>query len=260
MSGFDSLNSRWHLPPETLVLKRNQVHVWRASLGLSRSRLKSLWQILSADEQQRAERFLFQNDRDKFIAARGLLRMILSRYLSIEPGELRFCYSPYGKPELSTEMNKHGLGFNLSHSGELALYAVAVDQVGIDLERIQTDLDYVAIAQRCFSSQESAALLALPPTYRCEAFFRVWTCKEAYLKAKGEGIFQGLNQVEVALARTEAATFLRIDGDPQATMNWSLLELSPGPGYVAATVIAGANWQIKCWQWQEENHSPLLSF
>lgn len=256
MSGFDS-PSRWYPPPETPILSGNDVHVWRASLDLSSSHLKRLWHLLSVDERQRAEQFVFQRDQDKFIAARGLLRMVLSRYLSIEPAKLRFDYGPYGKPELAREMNKHGLCFNLSHSGNLALYAMAVSQVGVDLERIQPDLDYEAIAQRYFSSQEATALLALSSSYRCKAFFRLWTCKEAYLKAKGEGIFQGLSQVEISLTSTDAATFLRIDGDPQTAANWSLQELSLGPGYVAAVVIGGANWQIKCWQWSEENRSPL---
>jgi 4'-phosphopantetheinyl transferase len=244
-------NVQWHLPPEILALRADEIHIWRAWLNLPASHLKSLWQTLSTDEHQRAERFFFQKDRDKFIATRGLLRTILSRYLSMKPEELCFCYGSYGKPALRSDFNQDKLCFNLSHSGSLALYAVAMNQeLGIDLEQVRTNLDYGAIAQRYFSPQEITALLALPPGCRCEAFFRAWTCKEAYIKARGGAVFQALNQVEVSFAPGTVA-LLKIDGDSRAAANESLLTLNPEPGYVAALAMTRRRWQIKCWRWEE---------
>ncbi len=248
-----NLNAQWRLPPETLALRRDEVHVWRAALDLPVLRLKDLWQMLSPDEHQRAERFFFQKDRDKFVAARGRLRMILSRYLGVEPGKLRFCYGPYGKPALCSDFNQARLCFNVSHSGRLALYAVAVDQeLGIDLERVRTEVDYVGIAQRYFSPQETTALLALPPSCRCEAFFQAWTCKEAYVKARGGAVFQALDQVEVSFALGEITTLMKINGDPHTAANWSLLTLNLDPDYVAALVMSEHRRQIKCWRWRND--------
>src|SRR5438128_1553001 len=106
----------WCFPPQTLVLRNNEIHVWRAVLGLNPSSFQRLRQTLTTDEHERAERFHFQKDREHFIAARGLLRIILGRYLDIEPSQLRFRYNPYGKPVLSEESGGDGLRFNLSHS------------------------------------------------------------------------------------------------------------------------------------------------
>lgn len=244
------MSFEWCSPPEPLILGKHEVHVWRASLHLPRSRLESLRQVLSVDESQRAERFYAQQDQDAFVAARGLLRLILSRYLGVEPEDLSFCYGSYGKPALTSEREVQ-LCFNLSHSHGLALYAVAIGQeLGVDLEWRHTDLAYEAIAQRFFSTQESTALLALPAADRCAAFFNCWTCKEAYVKAQGCGIALPLKQFEVSVV-PGAAALLSINGDSQAAADWTLQELNPGSDYAAALAIAGRIWQIKCWQWQE---------
>jgi len=248
--GIASSCTEWGSPPEPLVLASHEVHVWRASLGLARCNLKYLQQLLSGDEQQRAERFVDPKDRDAFIAARGLLRLILSRYLEQAPEALCFRYGLHGKPALVPELNPDRLCFNLSHSAGLALYAVAMNQeVGVDLERVHPNLPYEAIARRFFSPQESATLLALPAHERCEAFFNCWTRKEAYVKAQGRGIALPLNQFEVPLAPGEVTALLRSDGNSHAAAVWTLQALHPAPGYVAALVIAGQDWQTKCWQW-----------
>lgn len=198
---------------------------------------------------------MFQKDRDKFVAARGLLRTILSRYLGKDPEKLHFCYGPYGKPALCSDSNsdshKDKLCFNVSHSDKLALYAIAVDQeLGIDLERVRTNLDCAAIAQHYFLPAETTALLALSPSYRREAFFQVWTCKEAYAKARGGAVFQALSQVEVSFGPGEATKLVRING-VQAATDWSLLTINLAPNYVAALVMPGRKQQIKYWQWEE---------
>ncbi len=245
------MSLEWCCPLEPPVLGRDEVHVWRASLSLAPSRLRHLAQILSADERERAKRFVMPKDRDAFATARGLLRLILGRYLNLESEVLRFCYGSHGKPFLAPEFNPNQLCFNLSHSGELALYAVALDQeLGVDLERVDASLDCEAIARRFFSAQESASLLALPERDRPRAFFNGWTRKEAYVKAQGCGIAL-LNQFDVSLAPSKPAALLSIDGNSQAAADWTLQALDPDPEYVAALAIAGRTWQIKCWQWQE---------
>lgn len=239
--------------PSEILLTDDEVHVWRASLNFTESSLQSLQHSLAADERSRADRFHFQKDREYFIAARGLLRVILSHYLGIAPSHLRFCYSANGKPALSN----HGgnmLRFNLSHSHGLALYAITrYREVGIDLERIRADFPWEDLAQQFFSPQENATLGSLPASFRHWAFFNCWTRKEAYVKATGKGLMLPLDQFDVSLAPGEPAALLRTRWDVEEAARWSLQELIPGPGYVAALAVEGDRYQLKYWQWPTES-------
>ena len=247
--------------PADLVLSEDEVHVWRADLNLSASRIEQLAQILSPDEQQRAQRFYFERDRKRFIAGRGILRTILSRYLDLDPSQLQFSYSSRGKPALANTDNEGTLCFNLSHSNELALYAVrrvSVNEagkgstqaslqescnLGIDLEHLRPMPDAEQLAKRFFSPREYAVISSLPPEQKQEAFFKGWTCKEAYLKAIGYGL-AGLEQVEVSLTPGEPAALLSIQGDSKAASRWSLQQLIPAPGYMAALAVEGHGWHL----------------
>ena len=240
----------WAPPPDNLILNDDEVHVWRAALDLTVSQVQHLKQTLSPDELARAARFRFPKDRDHFIVARGVLRTILGRYLGLEPSRLRFCYSPYGKPSLDRECGGDSLCFNLSHSHGLALFAVTRDrELGVDIEYLRRDLADEGIAQRFFSPPEVAALSALPTGVRGVAFFNCWTRKEAYIKARGEGLSFPLDQFDVSLAPGEPAALLRTEGDPQEASRWSLVALSPGADYVAALVVRGHDWKLEGWQW-----------
>lgn len=243
----------WPPPPETLILGTDEVHVWRAVLDLPPPRLKALLQMLNADERARAERFYFQRDRKHFIVARGVLRALLGRYLNREPSRLRFCYNRYGKPALARECGGDGIRFNLSHSHGLALYAVTQGrEIGVDLERLCPNPGLIAIAERFFSPKEVAVLDALPANLKHEAFFNGWTRKEAIVKALGAGMKIPLSQFDVSLAPEEPAALLRTQWHPQEAKRWSLKELTPSPGYVAALAVEGHHWRMKCWQWPGE--------
>jgi len=233
-SAYDSLPP-WRPLPELLTLGSNEVHVWRARLDQAPSQVQSLQQTLAADERARAERFYFQRDREHFIVARGLLRVILGRCMGMEPDRLAFCYNSYGKPALGRDSGGDTLRFNVSHSHELALYAVTREhEIDVDLERLRSDLADEQIAERFFSRREFAVLRAVPTNMRQEAFFKCWTRKEAYVKAKGKGLSLPLDQFDVSLAPGEPAALLNTKLDPEEASHWSLQELTPGPGYVAA--------------------------
>lgn len=237
----------WRSPPTNLVLSENDIHVWRADLNIPAWRLKLVAQTLSSDEQQRAERFYFEQDRTHFIAGRGLLRTILGRYLDLEPSKLQFSYSFRGKPALVNTNSTETLYFNLSHSNGLALYAVTRSRsIGIDLEHVRPMPDAEKLAQRFFSPQEYAVISTLLPEQKQEAFFNAWTRKEAYLKATGDGL-AGLEQVEVSVTPGEPAELLSIQGDRQIASQWSVYQLTPAPGYIAALAVEGHNWHLECW-------------
>jgi len=233
-----------------LALASGEVHVWCATLDQPTSQFLRLAQTLSADEHVRADRYCFTRDRRHFIVGRALLRVILGGYLDVEPDRLRFGYSHHGKPSLAEGSGGGILCFNVSHSQGLALYAVARDRhVGVDLERTRPVDDLEQIAERFFSLREHAALRALPTQMKHEAFFNCWTRKEAYVKARGDGLSLPLDQFDVSLAPGEPARLLHNEREPQEVTRWSLQELTPAPGYIAALAVEGHAWQIRCWQW-----------
>ncbi|AUT03696.1 4'-phosphopantetheinyl transferase [Nostoc sp. CENA543] len=232
----------WLSPPKDFILLPNEVHVWRFQLDITESQLESLSAILSDDELARANRFYFPEHRQRFIAGRGVLRQILGGYLGILPEQVKFDYEARGKPFLAEGLQQSGLLFNLSHSHNLALCAVNYTrQIGVDLESLRVMEDVEALAQRFFLPQEYNLLRSLPDEQKQKTFFRYWTCKEAYLKATGDGISQ-LEQIEIALTPTEPARLVKLPA-------WSLVELVPDNNYVAALAVAGCGWQLKCWQY-----------
>lgn len=235
----------WEASPAALALPENEVHVWRVALDPPTARIEELKETLSTDESRRASRFHLEAHRGHYIVARGVLRALLSRYLDRPPEALRFIYGEHGKPAL----DEGSLHFNVSHSRALALYALARErQVGVDIEYMRKKVAREQIAERFFAPQEVAALQATAAELQEAAFFKCWTRKEAYLKARGDGISLPLDSFVVALG--EEAALLRYEGDPGEVARWSLRGVDPGPGYAAALCAEGNDWQLRCYQWK----------
>lgn len=240
----------WFEGPQTPLLAEGEAHVWRARLRQDAVTLLNLHKSLSRDEQERAARFRHQRDREYFVASRGALRNILSRYAGVAPHLLHFSYNEHGKPFLSDEAGWGTLRFNLSHSNGLALCAVTRGlEVGIDLEFVREDFDCIELAEKLFSSQEAKVLRRIPPHAQPDSFFDCWTRKEAYVKARGEGLSYSLRQFTVSLAPGEPATLLQTYDDPQESTRWFLANLFPGEGYRAALAVKGKISAIHCWDW-----------
>lgn len=166
-------------------MEPGEIHLWTAGLDLAEDEVRALRASLSADEIERADRFLQEGDRRRFAAARGILRRLLGKYLGRQAFELQFVYGKKGKPALA----EGGLSFSLSHCEDRALYAFARErELGVDLEVPRPGLDAIGLASRFFSAQEAERLSALPPGEREASFYRHWTRKEAYSKALGEGL------------------------------------------------------------------------
>ncbi len=238
--------SHWLTHPHAPPLPDDEVHVWRTSLDLDPDLLHTLTTHLAPDERSRATRFKFDRDRQRFIAARGILRAILGAYLSCGPSSLSFSYGPNGKPSLNPNDERRVVQFNVSHSQGMALYAFAnTREVGVDVEAVRPMADWEAIARRFFSPHEVTEILSWPQDLRQEAFFTCWTRKEAYLKARGSGMTLSLSSFDVRLSE-DGATALQSEDSHR----WTLCGLTPAPGYLGAVVGEGKNWRLRCWSWR----------
>jgi len=247
---METLNHLWSPAPKDLIVADHEVHVWRARLELPSSQVQCLRGILTDDELSRAYRFSFEIDRQRFIAARATLRSILSRYMTIYPGHLRFSYNQYGKPFLAPEFSSDLLNFNLSHSGGMALYAITRDMgIGVDVERVRSDFEYEEIAKRFFSVGEVAVLRTIPTGEKLEAFYHCWTRKEACLKAHGKGLSLPLDSFEVSLAPWDPPMLLNTKDEFQEHSLWTLSDLNPGIGYMGALAVKGIGCRFKYWEW-----------
>jgi 4'-phosphopantetheinyl transferase len=236
----------WSPAKADLDLQPQQVDVWQARLDLPAQALERLHASLSADEMQRAARFHFLTDRDRFIAAHGFLRAVLARYLHCQPDQLTFSMNPYGKPALQA----HPLEFNLSHAGEVALIAVTRERrVGIDVERIRQEISSQSIARQYFSKSEVGELQRLSLAQREIAFFTCWTRKEAYIKAQGLGLSLPLASFDVSLTPNEPAVLRATRPNPWEAARWTLFSLEVDPGYAAALAVEGKDLEFRLWDW-----------
>ncbi len=225
------------------TVQSKEVHLWSILLDQP-EQLSRCAALLCAEESARAERFYFVHDRQRYTIGRGMLRLIVSHYLGLPPGDLCFTYNPYGKPALAAEQNAVGLEFNLTHTGGHALCAVTYGHaVGVDLETIRS-LDYLQMAEAVFSAHEQAALQSLPSSQHPIAFFNGWTRKEAYIKAHGRGLSMPLGDFDVTLVPDAPARLLATRPDPLAVQQWSLWGWQESEERMAALVVAGKNWQI----------------
>jgi len=225
------------------------VHVWATSLQVSPDRVTEFAASLAPEERERAARFHFPIHRDRFIAGRGLLRKLLGRYLGMEPRSLQFTYGPQGKPALTRSAGL--FHFNVAHSEDLLLIALTESGVvGVDVEQVRTLSDFEELVARFFSPNECSRFRSLPVEQKPAAFFNLWTRKEAWLKATGEGITHLLNQVEVSFLPAKPARLVRLPKVYRNSTSWSLYELAPRPGFAGALAIAADAPAVHCWHYQ----------
>jgi 4'-phosphopantetheinyl transferase len=233
----------------TEFLSQAEVHLWVAPLVISAEKSAYFKSILSLDEQERAGCFRKSRDAQRFVAARGSLRSLLGAYLAIEPDRLRFAYDAFGKPRLDGEETLTSMRFSVSHSGDLALFGFARrHKMGVDVERIRPDIDIADLAARYFSPNEFKKLRSLPADQQREAFYCGWTRKEAYLKARGQGLSFPLDRVEVSLTPGEPAMILKASGDRGVSRRWTIQHLSPAPTYIGAAAVEGCDIAFRCFK------------
>jgi len=239
-----NLDCFWRAGLNTPTLSQHEVHVWLASPNASISQLDGLRQHLSGDELEKARQYRSIDHQSCFVISRGILRIILGRYLNCLPRQLHFDYGPYGKPVLVQGAGQKDIQFNLSHSRDYVVYSIALSaQLGIDLEYIHPFPEIRKIVDRFFSLKERNVIFSLPLEHQqTEAFFRYWTQIEAVTKAKGQSLLSDFGQ-----CTSDIVTMI---GDPASlnASNWSLYQFSPVQNYIASLAIKGNNWHISYWR------------
>jgi len=223
------------------LLAAEEIHIWQATLDVGEEQARRWSQLLSEDERERAARFRFDVHRIRYIAGRAQLRMLLAGYLDASPTELVFSYGPNDKPSLAAPAPF----FNLSHSEALALYAVTRDaEVGVDVELYDAAFPSRGIPERFFAPDEVRALRALPEDRQPRGFLELWTRKEAFIKARGDGLSLALDSFSVTLGQ-DRPSLVRTGWSQDEPGQWTLLDLSDKDGeFIAAVAAKTKEWRV----------------
>ncbi len=229
-----SLSGVENLSESARKLGDGEVDLWWLSTDPGPEHTCELAKLLSVHELARAGRFHFDSDRTRFIVTHGILRILVGRYIKTDPAEIRFRYGRWQKPQLDSSGK---LQFNLSHSGNIVLYAFAFNrQVGVDIEQFRDLPDMDRIAERLFSSGEVAVLRRLSKPLRKEAFFKYWTRKESIVKATGEGFSRSLKSFETDFMSKRQVISLPSEYDGKE-IPWILCDLECFPNHAAALAV-----------------------
>jgi 4'-phosphopantetheinyl transferase len=239
----------WLAPPARPAPPNGELFAVLVDLTAARERLAQLTAALRGRERERAAQFATDEWRDRWSAARGTLREVLGRALGISPAAVRLRYGVHGKPELDPASGPDAgeLKFNISHSADRALIALARVEVGADVEHLKrrrTD----DIARRFFAPGEQQRLFAFDAGEREAAFFRLWTCKEAFLKVTGEGLSRSTRSYEIEVDGS-SARLLWAKGLPDAARRYGVFPLQPGNGYAAAVVAEAQGLTLRRFRW-----------
>lgn len=238
---------------ETRAIERYEVHVWQFGLDPPQQPLRDPASSLSQDERERAARFRFAIHRRRWVAARMAMRQILARYTGATPASLRFRYEAHGKPALLPPHDK--VHFNLTHSHELGLLAIAPGPVGIDAECIDRRTDFEALMRRVASGDEREALFRCPVAEKRAGFFRLWTRKEAYIKGRGLGLSLPLRAITVPVTALQGPADIRVEAAWDDCKPWRLWDLEVPPSYTASLAHAGIIDRLWPHVWTPADHA-----
>jgi 4'-phosphopantetheinyl transferase len=213
-------------------------HIWNANLDQPLFIIQGLSKLLSSGEIKRSKRMIFDKDRNRFIVRHGLLRVLLSQYIDLKPDQIQFCYSKNGKPELPGMLNEPNIRFNLSYSEGFCLFAITRGrEIGVDIECSGRSLDRDQIINNFFTEKEKYSFHCLNKRQRENAFFKLWTKKEALIKALGIGLSLPLNSFDVSLLDHEIVKLPSVGGLLEKETTWEVKVLNAHTEYLASWAI-----------------------
>ena len=250
------MNDTWQTAPDDLEISPHHVDIWLISTELGEEQVQVYRQFLTQAELARAQKFKPVSKYREYIVTRGLLRQALSRVSGLDMAGIDFDYGEHGKPCLGTGEPGETIAFNVSHSHGLALVALTLEgRLGVDLEKIRTEVEWRSLAQKYFSGAEARALDRYPQDSCMKAFFTCWTRKESFVKALGAGIAYGLKEFDVSIDPDEAYAALTIRRREEDADQW-LIKNIPVPGnYVAALALDRPACRFRLWRAPSHNHS-----
>ena len=218
-------------------LLANQLHVWQVNFSKQLDNISFFLNLLSDNEKEKASKFCFKKDQNQFIISRGALRILSAAYLDMNAKEIEFKYGEYGKPEFDFNSD---LKFNVSHSGNLGTIGFVKNfDIGIDVEKIKNDFDVLEIVSNYFSELEIETLKKLPKEMHTEYFYRCWTRKESFIKAKSLGLTFPLDSFSVCINSDKKTELLETKWDDTEKHKWKLFTFSPQLNYIGAVSIQG---------------------
>jgi 4'-phosphopantetheinyl transferase len=236
------------------MLPSGTVQIWFTHLVLTEAEREAMSPMLSKDELHRMSTIQSADGRSRFAAARIFVRQVLGSYLGILAEEVQLSYETKGKPML---VQASDLKFNLSHARDLAAIAVTRSRrVGMDVEIMRENLDLLGIARHYFCPSEFSFVARSSGADRVGAFYTFWTSKEAYLKARGDGLFRALDSFQVSLESPHMTPRLALP-DEETKENWSLKKLDLGTRIAAAVVAEGHDWEVRAGPWSLSNSGPM---
>lgn len=236
-SAFDSVSD--------LYLSDRVVHIWQADLDVSDDLMCQYANLLSTVERKRAERFVFEQDRQRYVAAHGILRILLSHYLQIDQADVSLAAMKNSKPVVVAPLSSQRISFNLSHSDERALFGItSVRPIGVDIEKVRQIPEMSHIIAHNFSAAEQTFMDVLTGAERLGQFYRCWVKKEALVKAQGVGLGALSASIIGKQEKNGMIIMTTLDEDTGAHDVWTLKYLEPGEGWAAAVVVQGDNVQI----------------
>ena len=238
----------WMKTPDTLSLSEDHIDVWLCDLKQLSDEINNFYSILSEDERERADKLKVEDKRQQYIITRGVLRQRLGLLTNLEPKDFIIEYMEHGKPALANDPRYADITFNVSHSNDFALIAVAQKQnIGIDIEKINRESNHQALMTRFFSMAEQAEFQTIPDANMASAFCACWTRKEAFIKAIGNGVSYGLDNFDVTVDPDKQTPEIKLH--KQSEEIWSAINLPINDEYMACLVSDrdGDNFSVRCW-------------
>ncbi len=242
----NSWKKTWQKTPDTLSLSKDHIDIWLCDLKQLSGDINIIYSILSEDERERADKLKVEDKKQQYIITRGALRQRLGLLTNIEPKDFVFEYLEHGKPVLANNHQCADITFNVSHSNDLALIAIAQEQtIGIDIEKINHESDHQALMTRFFSKAEQAEFQTMPDTNKARAFCACWTRKEAFIKAVGDGVSYGLDKFDVAVDPENQTPDINLHKPSEE--RWSAINLPINDEYMASLVGDRDSLSVRCW-------------
>ncbi len=242
----DNLNNAWQKTPDKLSLSKDHIDIWLCDLKQLSGDINNFYSILSEDERDRADKLKVEDKKQQYIVARGALRQRLGLLANIDPKDFVFDYLEHGKPVLNNDARFKDITFNISHSNDLALIAVAQKQnIGIDIEKINHEANHEALMTRFFSKAEQAEFRTMLDANKAKAFCACWTRKEAFIKAVGDGVSYGLDKFDVAVDPENQTPDINLHKPSEE--RWSAINLPINDEYMASLVGDRDSLRVRCW-------------